>query len=261
MTDRTVAITGAASGMGASLVARLRARSTRVIGIDLAATDVVTDLATAKGRQRCVDGVAEQSGGRLDGLVTCAGLSGHCGRPGSDVVSVDYFGSVEVLSGLRPLLAQGRSAAVAISSIGAAVHPQLELDLVAACLDGDEEKARALADVAGPPLSYVAAKLALIRWIRLNATTREWIGSGVTLNTVAPGLVDTPMVTEALRTADGRNVVDNFGVPAGRAGAPGEVAALVDFLLGAEARYIVGAVMIIDGGKEAAARPQWRPSA
>jgi NAD(P)-dependent dehydrogenase (short-subunit alcohol dehydrogenase family) len=261
LTRSKVVITGAASGMGAALAERLRSQGTQVLGVDREAADVRADLGSRTGRLRCVEQLHDLAGGPLDGLVTCAGVSGHAGLPGSAVVSVNYFGTVEVMSGLRPLLAAGSpAAAVAVSSIGAAVHPELDLALVDACLAGDEEKARVLADAAGPPNAYVAAKLALIRWARLNAPSPGWIGSGVTLNTVAPGLVDTPMVANARRSADGRAVVDAFGVPAGRAGRPTEVAALVDFLLGDEARYLVGAVLVIDGGTEAASRPDWRPA-
>ncbi|GAA1940503.1 SDR family oxidoreductase [Kitasatospora viridis] len=261
MSPSKVVITGAASGMGAALAERLRSRGTPVLGVDRESADIDADLGSRAGRRRCVERVRDLAGASLGGLVTCAGVSGHAGLPGSEVVSVNYFGTVDVMSGLRPLLAAGPSAAaVAISSIGAAVHPDLDLALVDACLAGDEEKARALADAAGPPNAYVAAKLALIRWARLNATTAEWIGAGVTLNTIAPGLVDTPMVANARRSADGRAVVDGFGVPAGRAGRPQEVAALAEFLLGGEARYLVGAVLVIDGGTEAASRPDWRPS-
>jgi len=57
-------------------VARLAATGTRVIGVDLHGTEVVADLGTPEGRADAVTGVTAAGGGRLSGLVTCAGLAG-----------------------------------------------------------------------------------------------------------------------------------------------------------------------------------------
>src|SRR4051812_19627389 len=113
---RTVVITGSASGMGAVTKARLEAAGDKVIGVDIKDADVVADLGTSEGRQAAIDGVAALTDS-IDGLVTWAGLPGLTDRPGSLLASVNYFGSIALLEGLRPLLAKGdRPAAVAISS-------------------------------------------------------------------------------------------------------------------------------------------------
>src|SRR4051812_7032915 len=102
--------------MGAATKARLERDGQRVIGVDLRDADVVADLGTVEGRAAAVDEVAAQSGGLIDGLVTWAGVAGLTDRPGSLVASVNYFGTIAMLEGLRPLLAAGdRPAAVAIS--------------------------------------------------------------------------------------------------------------------------------------------------
>src|SRR5688572_9762890 len=98
---RTIVVTGSASGMGAATKARLEAAGDRVIGVDIKDADVVADLGTAEGRQAAIDAVTEQSGGTVDGLVTWAGLPGLTERPGSLLVSVNYFGTVVLLEGLR----------------------------------------------------------------------------------------------------------------------------------------------------------------
>ena len=101
---RTSVVTGAASGIGAAVVALLQARGDRVIGVDLAGVEVTADLATAAGRD--VDGRAGGglSGGRVDAVIANAGvLAGDAG----EIVRVNYFGAVATLTGLRPLLAQG----------------------------------------------------------------------------------------------------------------------------------------------------------
>ena len=104
---RTIAITGSASGMGAALSGRLTAAGDRVIGVDLRNADVEADLGTSAGRAQAIERVTELSDGALDGLVTLAGLAGLPERPASLLISVNYFGTVELLAGLRPLLANG----------------------------------------------------------------------------------------------------------------------------------------------------------
>ena len=72
--SRLVVVTGAASGIGAAVAAMLRARGDRVLGVDLKDAEVCADLSTAEGRASAVEAVLEQqSGGVVDGLVTCAG--------------------------------------------------------------------------------------------------------------------------------------------------------------------------------------------
>jgi NAD(P)-dependent dehydrogenase (short-subunit alcohol dehydrogenase family) len=257
----TIVVTGSASGIGAATRARLLARGARVIGIDLHRCDVVADLGTPEGRRSAIDRVHALAGGSLDGLVTCAGVCGLPTRTGSQLVSVNYFGTTVLLEGLRELLAAGENpASVAISSNSTTTQPGVPMELALACLAGDETEARRIADAAGSLAGYPASKLAIARFVRRNAPTQEWIASGITLNAIAPGATDTPMIAEGRRDPLIGPAIDAFPIPVGRMARAEEMAALIDFLLGPDARFFVGSVVFADGGTDAQARPDDWPA-
>jgi NAD(P)-dependent dehydrogenase (short-subunit alcohol dehydrogenase family) len=248
---RTVVVTGSASGMGAATRARLEADGQRVIGVDLRDADVIADLGTDEGRDAAIAAVTAAADA-IDGLVTWAGLAGLTERPGSLLVSVNYFGTIAMLEGLRPLLARGeRAAAVAISSNSTTCQPAVPMDVAAACLAGDEVGARDAADAAGSLATYPATKIALARWVRRHAPTPEWAGAGITLNAVAPGAVETPLLQSTRDDPTIGDMVDDFPIPVGRTGTADELAAFVHFLLGPDARFFCGSVVFVDGGTDA----------
>jgi len=251
----TVAVTGAASGIGAACARRLAGGGATVIGIDLGGTDVTADLGTPEGRADAVGRVADISGGTLDGVVTCAGLAGATGRPGSLLASVNYFGTVALLDGLRPLLANAAgSAAVAISSNSTTIQPGVPEAIVAACLAGDEPTARELADEVGSMATYPATKLAVARWVRRQAVGGDWAGAGVRLNAVAPGMVETPLLAAGREDPDIGPLLGMLPIPVGRPGRPEEIAAVVDLLLGPDGGFFCGSVVFADGGTDALLR-------
>ena len=262
---RTVAITGSASGMGAALSERLTAAGDRVIGVDLRNADVEADLGTPAGRADAIERVTELSGGALDGLVTLAGLAGLPERPASLLISVNYYGTVELLAGLRPLLAKGTDpAAIAISSNSTTCQPGLDENLIASCLEGDEEATRALAGEGESLSTYPVTKTALSWWVRRHAPTPEWAGAGITLNAVAPGAIQTPLLQEGLDHPTVGPLIDGFKSPLGRNGRPDEIASLLEYLLGPNGRFFCGSIVFCDGGMDAQFRADdwprpWRP--
>jgi NAD(P)-dependent dehydrogenase (short-subunit alcohol dehydrogenase family) len=257
---RTVVVTGSASGMGAATKAHLEGDGQRVIGVDLRDADVIADLSTVAGRQAAIDGVAQRADGAIDGLVTWAGLAGLTGVPGSRLASVNHFGTVALLEGLRPLLSRGeRAAAVAISSNSTTCQPGVPMDVVERCLADDEGGARVAADAAGALATYPATKLAIARWVRRHAPSEEWAGAGITLNAVAPGAIETPMLQATREDATIGRFIDAFPVPVGRKGTADELAAFVAFLLGPDARFFCGSVVFVDGGTDALLRADDAP--
>jgi NAD(P)-dependent dehydrogenase (short-subunit alcohol dehydrogenase family) len=207
-----------------------------------------------------VDEAQRRSGGVLHGVVTCAGLAGSPSRPGSMLSAVNYFGTVDVLTGLRPLLSPG-SAAVAISSNSTTVQPAIPADLVEACLAHDEPLSAQIADARGAMVTYPASKMAVAHWVRREATGADWAGAGLRLNAIAPGMIDTPMVAAMRADTETGPLLDLLPIPLGRPGRPEEIAALAEFLLGPDSTFFCGSVVFCDGGSDALLRTRDWPAA
>lgn len=82
--------------------------------------------------------------------------------------------------------------------------------------------------------------------------TCEWVGSGVRPNAVAPGVFLTGMTADSMSEI---NATPGYPRPTRDPAQPEEIAALIEFLLSDEARYVVGSFLVIDGGTDAALRP------
>jgi NAD(P)-dependent dehydrogenase (short-subunit alcohol dehydrogenase family) len=258
----TIVVSGAASGIGAACAARLNNAGHRVIGVDLHDADVTANLEEPSGRASTLAEIADLAEGSLDGIVTCAGLGPVPSRSGASIVSVNYFGTIELLAGVRPLLAKAPTpAAVAISSNSTTCSPGVPADLIELCRAGDESGARARADELGAMGGvYPASKVAVAQWVRRNAVSPEWIGAGIRLNAIAPGMIDTAMVAEGRADPTVAPMLDLFPIPSGGPGRPEEVAAVVAFLLGPESSLLCGSIVFADGGTDALLRTNDWPS-
>jgi NAD(P)-dependent dehydrogenase (short-subunit alcohol dehydrogenase family) len=256
----TYVITGSASGIGGATRARLEKAGHSVIGVDLRDAEVIADLAQPETRRGAVDDVLARSGGRLDGLVTAAGV----GPPfdAATMMSINYFGSEAFLSGLRPALAASGSAqVVAVSSNSTTAQPNIPAELVDVCLTGDEEAARAMAVKHGDAFTYAASKTAIARYVRRNAPTAEWAGAGVRLNAIAPGATLTPLLQSGLDSDEFGPLIRAFPVPTGGFGTPEQIAFWIDMLLTGEgAPFVCGAIFFVDGGTDAMVRPDAWPT-
>jgi len=248
-------VTGCATGIGAATRKRLEAQGLEVIGVDLKDAEVIADLSTAEGRSRAVEDVLGLSTGKLDRGALCAGLGGHIPDIAA-VISVNYFGVVELLDGLLPAFGAGENpSVVAIASNSAAMSEHIaEGEIVAAMLDGDEAKARELilAKDSGQ-MAYLASKNAVARAVRRRAV--DWGKAGVRLNAICPGPTRTPLLQGGLDTPGAGEAIRGLPVPLDRWAEPDEMAGVIEFMLGDGAGFVHGSIWYADGGTDAMIRP------
>jgi NAD(P)-dependent dehydrogenase (short-subunit alcohol dehydrogenase family) len=245
MSKQVVLITGALTGIGratavafaatgANLVVAGRRqedgkkleKELRELGVE--AQFVKADVRHEPEIQALVDETVKRFG-RLDVAVNNAGTEGAAG-PVTAQTPETYAGTFEtnvlgvLLSmkhELRVMLSQGKGSIINVSSIL-----------------GKE-------GVAGHAL-YVASKHAVEGLTKSAAL--EAAGTGVRVNIVAPGPVDTGMLERFTGTPEAKAALAN-GVPIGRIAEPKEVAAAVEFLASDQASFITGHSLVVDGGK------------
>jgi NAD(P)-dependent dehydrogenase (short-subunit alcohol dehydrogenase family) len=280
---RTVAITGAASGLGKALRARLEADGARVIGVDIAGCEISADLSAPGGRVAAIAGLRSACGGVLDALVPCAGLGPQ--HPGERIVAFNYFGAIATLDGLvdelaaaaeerrrsdsgrasaseRPDAPGGASAvsggaAVMISSNSTTMTPGASGPIAEACLDDDEDGAQLLARDAHPAVAYAASKVAIGKAVRRRA--QSFGERGVRLNAVAPGAFLTPLLQQGLDDPETGDLIRGLPIPLGRFGEPDDIADVIVWLLSDGARYVHGSTLFADGGTDALLSPDRFP--
>ncbi|HEY3699870.1 MAG TPA: SDR family oxidoreductase [Spongiibacteraceae bacterium] len=242
--SRTIVITGSGSGMGLATAELLRERGDRVIGVDLKNVDVIADLSTEAGCTQMVKDVTALANGHIDAVIANAGVLG----PDALCYAVNYHGAVRTLEGLRPLLTRSPAPrAVVTVSYAAASASALNM---AKALERGENPTRTSPE----ETAYSASKLAIARWIRRTAPSAEWTQAGILLNAVCPGLVDTPMLSEAMKMPSVSALIE--ATPLKRLAQPRELAEVFAFLASAANSFMTGQLLYVDGGLEAATRPE-----
>ena len=251
---RIVAVSGSASGIGAATAQLLRDQGDTVVGIDRRDAEVVADLATPEGRRDAVAAVLDATGGALDAVVLCAGLSGIDPL----LVSVNYFGVTELLEGLRPALATSAAPRAAVVASVTAIHPA-DQAVLEACLAGDEAGAVAAAETAvgegrGRQL-YPTSKAALVQWMRTVCVQDAWAGAGIALNAVGPGVVRTAMTDDLMADPEMRRTMDSaIPMPLNGHAGPEPIAASLAWLVSPANSHVTGQILYVDGGAEVTLR-------
>lgn len=246
-------ITGAASGIGAATRELLEAQGHRVIGVDLRNAEVCADLSSAEGRKQAIADIRSAAAGPIDHLVCSAGLGPQVNPP-SLIALVNYFGAINLLDGLFADLQAGQQpSAVVVSSNSATLADWREHPLRTAMLAGDHEATRQIADSGDGFTAYSCSKQAVASAVRLRALS--WGQAGVRLNAIAPGAVETPLLQAGLQDPVYGPAIRDFNAPLGRRATPAEIAGNIALLLSAQASFIHGAVLFVDGGLDAQLRP------
>ncbi len=176
---------------------------------DVAATAAALDPVLAEG----VPQIVVHNAGTHDDA-PLAGMSERQWRGVLDVSLTGFYAITRPL--LLPMMATRWGRIVAISSVSAVIGNRGQVN-------------------------YAAAKAGLIGAVR--ALSLEVASRGITVNAVAPGIIESPAVAAAL---DRKRIAEV--VPMKRAGTPAEVAALVGFLVSDRAGYISGQTISINGG-------------
>ncbi len=218
---RTALVTGASSGIGAAVAARLLGQGWSVLGISRSAPGpgiehLPMDLAVADAGaiRDALSGCAVQA------LVHAAGILrvGALGALDPEAGRAMWRLHVDCAAMLADAVVPGMAAGGRVVLIGS----------------------RTASGAAGRS-QYAASKAALLGLARSWAA--EVATRGITVNVVAPGATDTPMLSDPARAGVAPRLP-----PIGRFVQPAEVAALVAFLLGEEAGAITGQQVVVCGG-------------
>jgi NAD(P)-dependent dehydrogenase (short-subunit alcohol dehydrogenase family) len=247
---RTAIVTGGASGIGEAISRRLAADGAMVAIFDLngnAARTVAASieaLPIGKGGGKAIGlpvDVTDRTGidagvdevrarlGRPAILVNSAGISADgpfleiTAETWSRVLAINLTGTFDCCQAVLPdMIDEGWGRIVNISS--SSIHSG-----------------------AAGMASYVASKSGVVGLTKVLAL--EFSRRGITVNTIPPGFIDTPMLRETVR----RGFIDverqTARTPAGRIGQPEDVAAACAFLVSEEAGYITGQIIGVNGGR------------
>jgi NAD(P)-dependent dehydrogenase (short-subunit alcohol dehydrogenase family) len=245
--DKTVLITGAASGIGRATALEAKAEGANVVLSDVSDEQgealaseigdgtiyVHTDVTDEAAVAALVDRANDAFGG-LGGAFNCAGILDALGT----VADTEYDAWRRVLD---------------VDLSGVFLRTKHELRVMAERGSGSIVNMASAAGLIGWPgaSAYVAAKHGVVGLTKSAAL--EYAPAGVRVNSMCPSYVITPMVEkdlfeDALGNDEEAIAAARAAHPIGRFGQPGEIAAAVVWLLSDKASFVTGTAMSVDGG-------------
>jgi len=228
---KTAVVTGGASGIGAAIVEQFLKAGATVYSVDLSdsapagAQPLIADVSREADVKRCLADAAKESEA-IDILVNNAGLQ-PLGIPFAELTEAALRRTFEV--NVHGVTFGVKHAPAFMPSTGGRII-----------------NTASFVGVIGIPLgsAYAVSKAAVVQITKCAAL--ELAPRGITVNAVAPGTVLTPAVTNIPNNPEVPFVAGR--TPLGRLAEPSEIAHAFHFLASAEASYITGAILPVDGG-------------
>jgi NAD(P)-dependent dehydrogenase (short-subunit alcohol dehydrogenase family) len=250
--NKTVVVTGAATGVGAAVVERLRAsRTGRIIALDIKPCNGPADefILTDLSDPAAIDDAIRRLPDSIDVLFNNAGVAATL--PLRVVIGVNVLAPRRLIAGLHRRMPPGSAVVNTASTAGGGFMERLPQILELLAID---DWSQALDWVeAHPGLTqnvYGFSKECAQVLTLLQATPLA--KHGIRINSVCPGLINTPLIAD-FQTSMGTPILDWMtSQSGGRKADPGEIADALVFLGSDAASYINGTNLLIDNGFSAA---------
>ena len=243
-----VAITGAATGIGAEVVLKLKNQGHTVTAFDLVEMSQSVDNFTQidLSDQTSIEEALKNTNGRFDALINNAGIPPRENTE-QKILMVNYIGMKTFLDGMLSKLNHGASIVNTSSRAGSMWQENLKQVKRLMQLGVSELNNFVSKENIDPVRAYNLSKEAVN--VLTMSRTEELLTKGLRINSVCPAAVSTDILQD-FTNAFGEKVVKNIA-KAGRPALPEEIADLILYLISPESGWVKGQNITIDGGMSA----------